>query len=81
MPRYFFDLTDGGEFARDDEGLELPDRQAVQVEAARSLADIAKHAIWSKAETIQDHRMAIELRDEHGPVLKAKFSFELEGQS
>jgi len=78
MPRYFFDIKDGGEFARDDEGLELPDRQAVKVEAARSLADMAKHAIWSNAKTIQDRRIAIEVRDEHGAVLQAKFTFELD---
>jgi hypothetical protein len=58
--------------------LELPTLQAVQIEAARSLVDIAKHAIWTKADTILGHRMAIEVRDENGPVLQAKFTFELE---
>lgn len=81
MPRYFFDITDAGKFAKDDEGLELPGMQAMQVEAARSLADMARHAIWANAETIQDHRMSVEVRDEHGPVLHAKFTFELSGQS
>lgn len=81
MPRYFFDITDAGKFAKDDEGLELPDLRAVQVEAARSLADMARHVIWANAETVQGHRMAIEVRDENGPVLQAKFTFELGGQS
>ncbi|MEH2537108.1 MULTISPECIES: DUF6894 family protein [unclassified Bradyrhizobium] len=78
MPRYYFDLCDNDELAVDDEGLELPNLQAVQIEAARSLVDMAKHAIWSKAETVLRHRMAIEVRDEKGPVLQAKFTFKLD---
>ena len=78
MPRYYFDLRDNDELAVDEEGLELPTVQAVQIEAARSLVDMAKHAIWTKAETVLGHRMAIEVRDENGPVLRAKFTFELE---
>jgi hypothetical protein len=78
MTRYYFDLRDNGELAVDEEGLELPNLQAVQIEAARSLVDMAKHAIWTKADTVLDHRMAIEVRDESGPVLEAKFTFELE---
>jgi uncharacterized protein DUF6894 len=78
MKRYYFDLREGDTLAVDEEGLELPTLQAVQVEAARSLVDMARHAVWTKADTILDHRMVIEVRDEHGPVLQAKFSFELE---
>ena len=78
MPRYYFDLRDNDELAVDDEGLELSTLQAVQIEAARSLVDMAKHAIWKKADTILGHRMAIEVRDGDGPVLQAKFTFELE---
>jgi hypothetical protein len=78
MPRYYFDLRDNDELAVDDEGLELSTLQAVQIEAARSLVDMAKHAIWTKADTVFGHRMAIEVRDGDGPVLQAKFTFELE---
>ena len=78
MPRYYFDLRDNDELAVDEEGMELPTLQAVQIEAARSLVHIAKHAIWTKAESVLDHRMAIEVRDGDGPVLHAKFMFELE---
>jgi hypothetical protein len=52
--------------------------QAVQIEVVRSLVDMAKDAVWTKADTIVDHRMALEVRDENGPVLHAKFRFELE---
>ena len=78
MARYYFDMRDNDELAVDEEGLELAALQAVQIEAARSLVDIAKEAIWEKAETVLGHRMAIEVRDENGPVLQAKFTFELE---
>ena len=44
MKRYFFDLRDGDELTPDDEGLELSTMEAVQEEAARSLADMARDA-------------------------------------
>lgn len=78
MPRYYFDIRDADDLAVDEEGTVLPDLQAVQVEAARSLVDMARHAVWTKAETILGHRMAVEVRDENGPVLEARFTFELE---
>ena len=78
MPRYYFDLREGDELAVDEEGLEMATLQIVQMETARSLVDMARQAIWTKAETVLGHRMAIEVRDGNGPVLQAKFTFELE---
>jgi hypothetical protein len=75
---YFFDMRVGAELLVDEEGVELPDLKAVQIEAARSLGDIAKHAAWTRAESILGHRMAIEVRDGTGPVLQAIFTFEIE---
>ena len=37
---------------------------AVQMEAARSLVDMARHAIWTKADSVFGHPMAVEVRDE-----------------
>jgi hypothetical protein len=45
VPRYYFDIREGDDFAPDDEGMELSPIQAVQEEAARSLADLARDAI------------------------------------
>jgi hypothetical protein len=73
-------LREADELAVDDEGVDLHTLQAVQIEAARSLVDMARHAVWTKAETLTGHRMAIEVRDANGPVLQAKFTFELEHQ-
>ena len=78
MPRYYFDIRDNDELAVDEEGLDLPNLQAVQIEAARSLTDMARHTVWERAETILGHRMAVEVRDDNGPVLQAKFIFEVE---
>jgi uncharacterized protein YfcZ (UPF0381/DUF406 family) len=77
MSRYYFDMRQEDEIATDDEGLELPTVESVQEEAARSLADMARDAV-------QTHRhgarrpMAIEVRDDIGPVLQARFTFEVE---
>jgi hypothetical protein len=77
MPRYYFDIRDADELAVDVEGLELSTLKAVQAEAARSLVEMAQHAVWTSAETMLGHQIAIEVRDENGPVLEAKFTFEL----
>jgi hypothetical protein len=77
VPRYYFDIREGEDFAPDDEGLELPSIERVQEEAARSLADMAKEAVG------KDHdeaglQMAIEVRDDSGPVLQVGFTFEID---
>jgi hypothetical protein len=78
MGLYFFDMRVGAELLADEDGLELPNLKAVQIEAARSLGDLAQHALWTKAESILGHRMAIEVRDGAGPVLQVRFTFEIE---
>jgi len=52
--------------------------QSVQIEAACSLVDLAKDAVWTTAATGLGHQMAIEVRDENGPVLQANFTFAIE---
>jgi hypothetical protein len=75
MRRYYFDIREGDELAPDDEGLELSTVQAVQEEAARSLAEMARDAV-RKHHDGAAHRMAIEVRDDDGPVLEVKLTFE-----
>jgi len=77
MSRYYFDMRQDDEIAPDEEGLELPTIESVLEEAARSLADMARDA----AQTHRDgtrRPMAIEMRDDSGPVLQAQFTFEVE---
>lgn len=78
MPRYYFDLRDETGIALDEEGLELSGPRAVQAEAAKSVADMARDAILSAAPTGDRQTMAIDVRDTSGPVMQVTFSFELE---
>ena len=75
MPRYYFDMRHEDEIATDEEGLEL----ATIEEAARSLADMARDAAQTHRNETR-HPMAIEVRDDSGPVLQARFTFEVERQ-
>jgi hypothetical protein len=76
MSRYYFDIRDGEELIVDDEGTDMSDLEAVQVEAA--LVEMARHAVWSGAEAKLGRRLGIEARDGNGPILNAKFTFEIE---
>ena len=78
MALYYFDLRDAGYLSVDEDGMELPTMQSVQIEAACSLVDLAKDAVWTTAATGLGHQMAIEVRDENGPVLQANFTFAIE---
>jgi hypothetical protein len=76
MKRYYFDIRDGDGLAPDEEGLELPDIEAVQQEAALSLADLARDAVRISRRNV--NLMEIEVRDDNGPVLHAKFVFAID---
>jgi hypothetical protein len=78
MILYYFDMRDGAKLFVDEEGVELPDLKAVQLEAAESLGSMAKQTVWTKAKSVLGHRMAVEVRDAAGPVLQAGFTFEIE---
>jgi orotidine-5'-phosphate decarboxylase len=66
-------MREDGELAVDDDGMELRDIGAVQEEAARSLADMARDAVRRNGSVGYD--LAIEVRDAAGPVLEVKFTF------
>ncbi len=72
MPLYFFDTRDNDRFWEDPVGLELPHIEAVKIEAARGLADLAREVIPGSIR----RDLTIEVRDERGPVLKASMHFE-----
>lgn len=75
--RYYFDLIDdNGASVIDDVGMDCPDLQAVQTEAARALADMARDAVHS-ATGAPAHHMSIDVRDDDGPVMQVKFTFEI----
>jgi hypothetical protein len=71
MPWYYFDIRDGDALYPDDEGLDLSDQRAAEVEAARSLAEMAKDL----PVTEERHSMAIEVRTRDGPAFQAAFIY------
>jgi hypothetical protein len=78
LMRYYFDFRVGGELAIDDEGLEFSTVEAVHEDAARSLVDMARDAIRTNPFDSAGHRLAIEVRDESGPLLVVKFTFDID---
>jgi hypothetical protein len=78
MRRYYFDVWDDNGLSVDDEGVECLDMHSVQNEAARALADMARDVVY--ASTSVRHRMSIEVRDDAGPVMRVRFTFEVNGQ-
>ena len=73
MTRYYFDIRDGQDLYPDDEGLELADQKAAEIEAARALGDLAKDL----PPLDERQHMAIEVRTLSGPLFQAAFVFEI----
>jgi hypothetical protein len=79
MRRYFFDLRDEQGIVPDEEGMVFSNLDAVQDEAARTLADIARDEARriKPPDALHVRQLTIEVRDDHGPVMHATFSFEI----
>lgn len=75
MTRYYFGLRDKDGFIIDDEGFDLPDIVAVQREAVLSLADHGRGASEEAIGSLAD--LAIEVRDDAGPVMQVNFNLHL----
>lgn len=71
MTPYYFDIRDGEALYADEEGLELEDRRQAEIEAATSLADMAKDL----SPLDERHHMAIEVRTNAGPAFQAAFIY------
>ena len=75
MPRFYFDVSEGESFTRDEIGLDLPDLDQVRAEAINALPEIAREALPDGDET----SFAVEARDESGRVVfKATLNFKAE---
>lgn len=70
MIRYYFDIRDDTGLYRDEEGLEFQTQREAEMEAARSLADLAKDF----ASIRQD--VSVEVRTEVERVFQAAFIFD-----
>ncbi len=62
MPRFYFDVCEGTRFAPDEEGLEFPDLDAAEREAATAAASIGRDLLPKgdarevTIEVLNDHR-------------------------
>jgi hypothetical protein len=74
MPRYYFDERDNEKFVIDDDGIEIDSLEHVKAEASRAMADFAKDVLPGSLVRV----LAIEVRDNLGPVLRVKLRFEIE---
>ncbi len=72
MPLFFFDTRDDAEFIEDDVGLELADIEEAKVQAATSLADLARDVLPCSVR----REMSVEVREGSRPVLNAMLHFE-----
>jgi hypothetical protein len=77
MARFYFDVRQDGKIAPDDEGMILPDIEAVKREAVLSLAEMAREAIRSDWETDAPHELAIQAQADEQLILEAKIAFEV----
>lgn len=69
MVRFYFDIRHGEALAVDEEGLDLDSQRAAEIEAALSLADIAREL--DPRASSED--LAIEVRDTNSVVVRATF--------
>jgi hypothetical protein len=75
MERYYFDLRDSEGLVVDEEGLELQCVQAVQEEAALSLADAARNGLRGSDDSL--NQLTIEVRTDTGPFMRVCLSFDV----
>ncbi|HET9428750.1 MAG TPA: hypothetical protein VFO69_10360 [Allosphingosinicella sp.] len=72
MAHYFFDTRDNDDFIEDDIGLDFPDLETVKIEAASALTELARDVLPGSVK----RRLAVEVRDELGPVMRTIMTFE-----
>ncbi len=75
MPRFYFDTREGPTFIPDEEGLEFPDLDAAEREAATAAAEMGRDLLPRG-----DARdITVEVRNEHGQqVLTVRVAMEID---
>lgn len=73
--RFFFDMRDGEDFARDDIGVDLRSTHAARLQATIALTEMARDYL----PTDGDHRnLGIEVRNAEGVLLEVSLEYALE---
>jgi hypothetical protein len=62
MPRYYFDLLDGEDLVKDEEGMDLPNISSAQTEATEFLTNMVEDIATRQS----NPPMSIEVRDSEG---------------
>ncbi len=71
MPRFYFDVREGDNFTRDNEGLRFDSLDTAEYEAARGAAEMGRDCL-PKSDV---REVAVQVRDEHGdPILTVAVS-------
>lgn len=71
--RYYFDVREGDHVTIDDEGMDHATLERALLEAAQTIAELARDQIPMHP---TGHRIVIEARDALGPILSVKVIFE-----
>jgi hypothetical protein len=72
--RYYFDIRDEKDFARDDIGVDLRDDRAARLQATMALTEMARDYLPTNG----DHRdMMIEVRTSNGPRFDVGLDYSL----
>jgi hypothetical protein len=74
MPLYYFDLLDGEDFVKDEEGMDLPNISSAQIEATEFLTDMVIDIATRQSNPL-GYPMSIEVRDSEGPLFVLSFTF------
>ena len=77
MPQYFFDLVNGGELVPDEEGTEISCLDELQNEAAYTLADMLRDEVRETNGNPLARDLMFVVRDTNGPVMEAKYLFQI----
>ena len=74
MPRYYFDSRDNETFIADEIGVDIASFEEVKTTASTAMAEFAKDVLPGSIVRM----LAIEVRDDFGPVLRVSLRFEIE---
>ncbi|QPF82480.1 hypothetical protein IC762_22285 [Bradyrhizobium genosp. L] len=69
MVKFFFDLHEGGNVLRDEDGLDLPDGRRAEVKAWHTACDVAKDSAGHGDATVK-----VLVRDERAAVLTVELN-------
>ncbi|WFU37738.1 hypothetical protein QA640_25085 [Bradyrhizobium sp. CB82] len=73
--RYFFDIRNSGNLYPDEEGLELPNQKAAEIEAAETLIGLARDSILGN----EQPGIAVEVRSPTEPLFCAALIYQMNG--